>query len=315
MMSELNKEKNFISAVVYVHNAENEVMDFLKVVAGVLESNFEKSEVICVNDFSNDKSIAKIKESSVLFSKTCISILNMSYFHGVEVAMSAGVDLAIGDFVFEFDSTVLDFSPDEIMKVYYKSLEGFDIVSASPDKTERKSSMLFYSIFNRFSHLNYKMTTERFRILSRRVINRISAMNKTIPYRKPVYANCGLKTENLIYKVTANIREKEDSFTKVYRKNLAEDSFIIFTDLGYRVSEFISSLMLIFTVGVAIYSLVFKFLRNPVPGWTSTILFLSVSMFFVFMILTIILKYLQIIVNLVFRKTHYNFESIEKLTK
>ena len=311
----MNKEKNFISAVIYVHNNELQIKDFLRTVSTVLEQNFEKSEVICVNDFSDDNSVAKIKEVSKEFSKTCISILNMSYFHGVEVAMTAGVDLAIGDFVYEFDSTVLDFDKEEIMKVYHKSLEGFDIVSASPNKTKRKSSRLFYSVFNRFSGLNYKMTTERFRILSRRVINRISAMNKTMPYRKPVYAACGLKTTNLVYKVTANIKEKEDSFIKNYRKVLAEDSFIIFTDLGYRISRGIAIFLLFFTVCVGIYSVVYKIIRNPVPGWTSTILFLSVSMFFMFMILTIILKYLQILVNLVFKKTRYNFESIEKLTK
>lgn len=314
-MSNINKEKNFISAVIYVHNSETQILDFLRTVGTVLESNFEKSEVICVNDFSDDNSVAKIKEVSKEFNKTCISILNMSFFHGVEVAMTAGVDLAIGDFVFEFDSTILDFDKEEIMNVYHKSLEGFDIVSASPNKTKRKSSQLFYSVFNRFSGLNYKMTTERFRILSRRVINRISAMNKTMPYRKPVYAACGLRSTNLIYTVTANIKEKEDSFIKNYRKLLAEDSFIIFTDLGYRISRMITSFLLFFTVAVGIYSFVYKIIRNPVPGWTSTILFLSVSMFFMFMILTIILKYLQILVNLVFKKTRYNFESIEKLTK
>ena len=207
-MSELNKEKNFVSAVIYVHDSENEVEKFLKTVADILENNFEKSEIICVNDSSDDKSVQKIKETASAFSKTCVSILNMSYYHGVEVAMTAGVDLAIGDFVFEFDSTLLDFDSSEIMKVYRKSLEGFDIVSASPDKINRKSSSLFYSVFNRFSGLNYKMTTERFRILSRRVINRISAMNKTMPYRKPIYAACGLKTVNLIYKVNSKISEK-----------------------------------------------------------------------------------------------------------
>lgn len=311
----MNKEKNFVSAVIYVHNAAFFIADFLKTIADVLEENFEKSEIICVNDFSSDESVSIIKKTSELFGRTCVSVLNMSYFHGTEAAMTAGVDLAIGDFVFEFDAPILDFDKSEIMKVYRKSLEGFDIVSASPEKTKRKSSALFYSVFNRFSHLNYKMTSERFRILSRRVINRISAMNKTMPYRKPVYAASGLKTANLTYKIATNICEKEDSFTKNYRRTLAEDSFIIFTDLGYRVSMFIAAIMLIFTVSVGGYSLAFHFLKNPVPGWTSTILFLSVSMFFVFVILTIVLKYLQILVNLVFRKSRYTFESIEKLTK
>jgi dolichol-phosphate mannosyltransferase len=201
------------------------------------------------------------------------------------------------------------------MKVYRKSLEGFDIVSASPDKAGRKSSWLFYLLFNRFSRLHYKMTTERFRILSRRVINRVSAMNKTMPYRKPVYAACGLKTASLSYAITSNIREKEDTFVRRYRKSLAVDSLIIFTDLGYRVSMLITSAMLFFSIAVGMYSFAFYSLKNPVPGWTSTILFLSVSMFFIFMVLTIVIKYLQILVNLVFKRSRYNFESIEKLTK
>lgn len=314
MMSEINKEKNFISAVIYVHNVENQIAEFLRTIAITLEANFEKSEVICVNDFSDDKSVERIKETSKELKQACISILNMSHFHGVEVAMSAGVDMAIGDYVFEFDSAVMDFSNEEIMRVYRKSLEGYDIVSACPDKINRKSSKLFYFLFNRFSHLHYKMTTERFRILSRRVINRISVMNKTMPYRKPVYATCGLKTTNLVYKITANIREKEDFFTKNYRKTLAEDSLIIFTDFGYRISRIITSVILFFTVGMGIYSLLFKLFKNPVPGWTSIMMFISVNMFFIFFILTIALKYLQILVNLVFRKARYNFESIEKLT-
>ncbi|MBP5158378.1 MAG: glycosyltransferase [Treponema sp.] len=309
------REKNFVSAVVYVHNAEDRVAEFLKAVGGVLEDNFEKSEIVCVNDFSDDGSVQKIKDTGREFRSTCVSTLNMSSFHGVELAMTAGVDLAIGDFVFEFDSTLLDFSSDEIMCVYRKSLEGFDIVSACPDKARRASSSLFYLVFNRFSHLDYKMTTERFRILSRRVINRVQAMNKAMPYRKPVYAACGLKTASLSYRIVRKIRERDDSFTRSYRKSLAVDSLIIFTDLGYRVSMLITGAMLVFSIAVGVYSFAFYALRNPVPGWTSTILFLSVSMFFIFMILTIVIKYLQILVNLVFKKARYNFESIEKLTK
>ncbi len=42
-----NKEKNFISAVIYVHNAENRVKRFLNMyLIRVLENNFEHSEVI-----------------------------------------------------------------------------------------------------------------------------------------------------------------------------------------------------------------------------------------------------------------------------
>lgn len=51
-----NKEKNFVSAVVYVHNAEKRIEIFLKTIIKILEDNFEHSEIICVNDASEDES-------------------------------------------------------------------------------------------------------------------------------------------------------------------------------------------------------------------------------------------------------------------
>ena len=98
-----NKEKNFISAVIYVHNAENRIKNFLEMIISVMEENFEHSEIICVNDCSDDKSVQLIKQAGKSASSTSLSILNMSYFQGLETAMNAGMDLAIGDFVFEFD--------------------------------------------------------------------------------------------------------------------------------------------------------------------------------------------------------------------
>lgn len=37
-----NKEKNFVSAVVYVRNEEKKIYDFLDKVNGILKDNFEK---------------------------------------------------------------------------------------------------------------------------------------------------------------------------------------------------------------------------------------------------------------------------------
>lgn len=310
-----NKEKNFISAVVYVHNDGENLESFLKELIHTLENNFEKSEIICVNDASGDSSVAVIKKAAAEAAHTTVSILNMSYFHGVELAMNAGVDLSIGDFVLEFDSAVFDYPVDTIMKVYYKSLEGYDIVSALPDKKERFSSRMFYRIFNRFTALSYEMQTERFRVLSRRVINRISSMNKTVPYRKAVYANCGLKTTGLKYEVTDRSRIREDKTEKRYRKNLAVDTLILFTEVGYSFSMCMTVLMMLVAAFMAVYAIVFYATNNPVQGWTTTILFMAFAFFGLFGILTIVIKYLAILVDLVFKRKHYSFESIEKLTK
>lgn len=309
----MNREKNFISAVIYVHNAEKRMTGFLQLVLRVLEENFDHSEIICVNDCSEDASVEQIKAVSKKAQHTNISVLNMSHFHGMELAMNAGVDLSIGDFVFEFDSTVIDYESEQIMKVYRRALEGFDIVSASPNRRQQFSSKFFYQMFDQFSHLSYHMSTESFRILSRRVINRISSMNKSVPYRKAVYANCGLKTDNMVYQVTGKT-EDWDREEKKYRRRLAVDTLILFTDVGYRFSVTMTVLMMILAIFVVGYTVVTYLFSTPVEGWTTTILFLSVAFFGLFGILTVIIKYLQLIIELIFKRKRYNFESVEKLT-
>lgn len=310
-----NKEQNFVSAVIYVHNAEDRIERFLDMVMEVMEQNFEHSEIICVNDSSEDGSLSIIRKISKAAEKTSISVVNMSYYHGLELAMDAGMDLAIGDFVFEFDNTVADFDSSVIMEIYRHSLEGYDIVSASPNRKERLSSRLFYRIFAKFAAVSYRMNTESFRVLSRRVINRVSSMNKTAPYRKALYANCGLKTDCIRYEVTGEWSKARDRKEQRYRMDLAADALILFTEVGYRFSMTMTVVMMLMSIFMTVYSLVTYFVIHPVEGWTTTILFLSVAFFGLFGILTIIVKYLQLLVDMVFKRKHYSFESIEKLTK
>lgn len=309
-----NREKNFASAVIYVHNAENRIKTFLETIINVLEENFEHSEIICVNDASDDYSLKVIKETANAASRTSVSVLNMSYFHGPELAMNAGSDLAIGDFVFEFDNTCLDFDSADVMNIYRRSLKGYDIVSAVPDRKERHSSRLFYRTFERFSNRTIEMHTESFRVLSRRVINRISSMNKTIPYRKAIYATSGLKTDKIVYK-PQRVSVNKDAQENKYRFGLAVDSLLLFTEIGYKVSIGMTVLMMIMSVFMLIYSVVVFVTANPVAGWTTTILFLSVVFLGLFAVLTVIIKYLQLMLNLIFKRKQYSFESIEKLTK
>lgn len=310
----VNKEKNFVSAVIYVHNAEDRIEKFLGTIIKALEENFEHSEIICVNDSSDDESLNQIKMASCSACTTSVSVVNMSYFHGLESAMNAGMDMSIGDFVFEFDNTNIDFDSEVIMEVYRHSLRGYDIVSASSDKKEKFTSKLFYKLFDKFSDLSYKMSTESFRVLSRRVINRISSMNKTIPYRKAIYASSGLRTDNIKYQVIDSNRIERDKKERSYRLSLAIDSLILFTEVGYRFSMGMTIFMMLMSLIMIIYSVVTYLALHPVEGWTTTIFFLAVTFFGLFGILTVIIKYLQLLVNLVFKRKHYSFESIEKLT-
>ena len=179
-----NKEKKFMSAVVYLHNNENQIEKFLTIVLEVFERNYERYEIILVDDASSDNTVRKVHDIAEKSTGGVITVVNMSFFQGLEKSMNAGVDLAIGDFVYEFDTVEIDYDPKLIMDIYYKAQEGFDIVAIS-NKNEKLSSKLFYYVFN-LNNKN-KIVTQTFSIISRRAINRVKSNTLTIPYRKAVY--------------------------------------------------------------------------------------------------------------------------------
>jgi glycosyltransferase involved in cell wall biosynthesis len=310
------KEKNFATAVLYVHNNETVIGEFIEKVHHQLCENFEKFEIICVNDYCTDRSVEIIKEFAACLERSVISVIHMSYYQGVEAAMNAGIDLAIGDFVFEFDTAVMDYKEELIMQVYQRALKGFDIVSAAPKKMSKTSSKMFYTVFNKVFHTPYHLRTEVFRVLSRRAINRVHSMSITIPYRKAVYANCGLKMDQIIYDNTGKSVYEKSKQVNELRKDMAINSLLLFTDVGYKISMFLSAVMMLFTIISGVYTIIiFLGASKPVEGWTTTMAFLSFAFFGVFALFTIMIKYLSILLELVFKKQKYVIESIEKITK
>lgn len=304
-----NKEKTFISAVIYLHNNEKEIVESLNSIYEALQNNFMDFEIICVNDASTDNTLKKIKEFCINKGSVMISVINMSFYQGLESSMHAGIDLVIGDFVYEFDNVDKLITEKIIMDLYKTSVKGYDIVSASPKKT-KLSSKIFYKIFNTFSHIDGAIGTETIRIISRRAINRVHSLSKTIPYRKAVYANCGLKTISMKYDLLNNSK-----VSKKERIQLATDSIILFTNIAYRITIVITCLMMLLTIFSAAYTVITYLLSKPIAGWTTTMLFLSLAFFGLFMILTIIVKYLSIILDMIFKKQNYIIESIEKINK
>lgn len=307
------KEKNFVSAVIYVHNSAAELKNFIPQVESFFSDHFLKHELIFVNDASEDESVNVIKEISNNYGGVVVTVLNMSYFQGLEKSMTAGVDLAIGDYIFEFDSPLLSFDIDIIGQIYDHCLKGFDIVTACPKNSSHATSKHFYSIFNRYSNLQYDLQTESFRILSRRAVNRIYATSKTIPYRKAVYANCGLPMDVVYYSECMDIpaakaEERSANF------ETAQDALLLYTNLGYKVSMSFSVLMIVSAILAGFYACIVYITGRPVAGWTTTMLFLSVGFFGISMILTILVKYASLILKTVFNRQKYIIKSIDKLT-
>lgn len=312
-----SREKNFVSCVVYLHNEGHEVKEFLGNICRVMWENFEKYEVICVNDGCMDDTVERIREFLAEEEhKPVLSLVNLSYYQGVESAMNAGCDFAVGDFLFEFDSCGMDFQPGLIMEVYRRALEGYDVVAAAPKFGVSLTSRLFYLVYNWGSRYKAKLRQERFRIISRRAVNRVNQMNIYVPYRKAMYMNCGLKTETIIYDNQEAAKRRRNREERSKRHTLAADTLIIFTNVLEKLSMGLSAVLfgVLMVMFVWIVYSIFSRVR-PVEGWLSLMALMSFGFFMLSVMMTLILKYLSVILNINFRRQRYVVEGVEKLTQ
>lgn len=302
-----NKESNFISAVVCLHDAGRAATDFFAVLDKVLAEHFSHYELIAVNDGCTDDTVPALKAWAAEHLEAPLTVVNMSLRQGVERAMNAGLDAAIGDFVFEFDRPVMNYAPELIWQAYQKALTGFDVVTVCPSR-QRLTSSAFYRVFNKFSNSPYKLSTDAFRLVSRRAVNRVKAISDDLAYRKAAYAASGLACASLSFEGAAGADDGP-------RLDKAVDSLALYTDAGYKLSLSISLGMMFLTLLALVYTVAVFCLGQPIAGWTTTMLLLSAGLSGLFFILTIAVKYLNLLVRLTFKKQSYLIEGVEKLQK
>lgn len=305
-----NKEKNFVSAVVYLHNDGARAVEFCRMLTDVLETHFEQYELVAVNDACTDDTVPALRAWAKDLTKP-LTVLHMSLYQGLEPCMNAGLDAAIGDYIFEFDSThaVQDphWDPALVFAAYSQALQGSDIVAVCPRHTGGGSA-LFYRVFNASSHSAYKLRTDTFRLVTRRAVNRVHASSVYLPYRKAAYAASGLKMTDLEY-------DGQAFKTAGGRLGLAFDSLALYTEAGLRFSAGLTLAMMAVAMLELVYTIAVFCVGYPIEGWTTTMFVLTLGFAGLFAVLTIVIKYLSLLVELTFKKQRYLMESVEKLQK
>lgn len=309
----MEKEYKFISAVIYIHNEQKYIQNFIEMLYEYLKEHFYKFEIICVDDASRDNSIRKIQSLVKEKELINVSLISMDIYQGREAGMEAGVDLSIGDYVYELewiDISDLEQYRSRLWEAFTLATKGYDIVSCLSDGPKSFASAIFYKIYND-SNFNYTpLVPERFRIVTRRAINRVSRMNKSIVYRKALYANCGLKGIVLRKEGRADFKPKEKDVQK-NKSKLGMNVLLVYTGAIPRVIKAFSILLAVNMVCSIVYSIFDFLILNSTRGFVWT----GVS--FVGLILGgmgyLVSKYLEIILELVLKNEKYVVGSVDKL--
>ncbi|WP_150465679.1 hypothetical protein [Francisella sp. SYW-2] len=292
---QLKKELNYLSVVSVLdsNSTVEQLENFTEIIINYCEQKFSKFEFVFVD---NEAPTSVVKTINSRFNNTVYNtnIISLPYSQNKEVAALAGVEASIGDYVLQFEDLIMDYSTKDLDKIYDACLVGYDVVFLKSEERESFFEKKFYKLLTKHSNKNSVLYKTRVNIISRRAINRINNMNKFIHYRKYVYCNSGLKYKFINYEANKNTLQSSLSLEKI---DFATDLFIIFTNVAKKIATGISIFFILLSLLSVSYTIIAYFIINTVSGWLTMMLLVSTCFTGVFILLTIIIKYLDLILK------------------
>lgn len=204
---------------------------------------------IFVNDGSNDKTLAVLKELSAKDSR--VKYVSFSRNFGKEAAMLAGLRYSSADYVGIIDAD-LQHSPELIPEMLKAVIdEGYDVAAAK--RSDRKGegklksflSDTFYKVSNALTEVEIDSGAQDFRIMKRKVVDAILSMTEYDRFTKGIFSFVGFKTKWFAHEN----RERVAGETKWNMKKLlkyALDGILSYSNAPLKLPTFIGIILCAF---------------------------------------------------------------------
>lgn len=229
-------------------------------------------EAVYVNDGSCDQSLAVMQ--ALRSEDSRMAIVNLSRNFGKEVAITAGLDHALGDAVIVIDADLQD-PPEVIPELVAAWREGADIVLAErrtrPGEgwLKRATAAAFYQLMQHVGRVRLPPNTGDFRLMSRRVVDAVLQMREQHRFMKGLFAWVGYPSRAVPYdRAPRHQGYSRFSYWKLW--NLALEGITGFTVMPLRVATYLGFLVALCAVlyagKVVVKTLI---LGDPVAGYPS----------------------------------------------
>ena len=200
----MSEEHNpYVSIVFSFRNEEDVLEELLDRLHSVLDPTGVDYEFIFVNDASTDRSLQILTERAK--DDPCIRVINMSSRFGVNPCFLAGMRHATGDAVITMDTDLQD-PPEMIPGLILEWEKGMDVVHTTRTGREGESvvktrlTRLAYYILDKMSDVHVPMDTGMFKLMSRRVVDTIAAMEETDAFLRGLITWVGFNQTQVFYK-------------------------------------------------------------------------------------------------------------------
>lgn len=297
----------FVSAIVYVpREARSAALSMVPEILTALSWAFKEYEVILVND-----SGAVLDKEQLASAGRNIVIVDLAYEHGRERAMTAGDDLAVGDFIFEFDYP-LEYVPTNLLGRAYETAgrERADIVALTCRESQAWASRAFYRLLRRLGVTSHQMATESVRLVSRRALNSMLKERRSMRFRKLMYLFSGFR---YVREEDGRLNMVKDQGT-LGRFSLAVDLLASMAQIGSSLSRILSVVFVLISAAMAVYAVTVRLIGFPVAeGWTTLAVFMAMGFGGVFGVLWLISRMVEITLEEIQNTTPYKVREVTRL--
>lgn len=267
----------YLSVVVPCMNEEEAIPSLVSRLALAIAPYSDRAEIILVDDGSTDETWAAIKAAQA----TCPQVrgIRMSINRGHQIALTAGLQAALGARIFMLDADLQD-PPELLQDMMIMMDRGYDVVYGR--RTERQGETLFkratahvfYRVLNAMSDVDIPRDTGDFRLVSRTALDAVLAMPEKARFIRGMFAWVGFRQIGIEYsRAPREVGETKYPFRKMLR--FAIDAMTAFSTKPLKLATRLSFVSL----GVAGLMMIYVFrsliLYQTAPGWASVVLAIS----------------------------------------
>jgi polyisoprenyl-phosphate glycosyltransferase len=242
-------------------------------------------EIIFVNDGSRDTTWNVIER----LSQQDLGVIgvNLARNHGHQLAVTAGMSIVRGDWILIIDADLQD-PPEMLADMMKLSAEGYEVVyarrRARANETAFKlaTAKAFYRLLGSMSEVEIPQDVGDFRLISRRIADRLNAMPEQDRFIRGMVAWLGGRQTEILYDRDARYAG-ETKYTLAKMIRLAIAGLTGFSTAPLNLAIFLAFAGMVLGFAIVVYILIGYFLGHAARGWSSLALitvFFGVGQYF-----------------------------------
>ena len=283
-----------LSIVLPAYNEEQNIANTAAVLKDCMESAGIDYELVFISDGSKDATFWEIQKAAAADYR--IKGAEFSRNFGKEAGIFAGLELTTGDAVIVMDCD-LQHPPQVIPEMWQKWQQGAEIVEGI--KTSRGeeslgykvSAGLFYKIMSKLMKMDMNASSD-FKLLDRKVVKVLLELPERNTFFRALTFWAGFQTETVEYEVQERqFGESKWSFWSLMRYAIINATS--FSTLPLQMVTVMGVVSIMFSVVLAVQTLVKYLFGNAVEGFTTVILLILIIGGFIMLSMGIIGHYIS----------------------